>query len=44
MEQTASNKWNGAANVLNNQLWTADKGWSFRLGVGWWGGVDNSLP
>jgi len=26
--------WNVAANILNKQLWTADKGWSSNLGVG----------
>jgi len=26
--------WRAAVNILNKQLWTADKGWSSRLGVG----------
>jgi hypothetical protein len=25
--------WRVAANILNNQLWTADKGWSSSMGV-----------
>ena len=25
--------WRGAANILNKQSWTADKGWPSRLGV-----------
>jgi hypothetical protein len=32
--------WREAANILNNQLWTADKGWSSSLGVG--RGANNS--
>jgi hypothetical protein len=28
--------WRVAANILNKQSWTADEGWSSRLGVGWW--------
>jgi hypothetical protein len=26
--------WRAAANVLNKHSWTADKGWSSRMGVG----------
>jgi hypothetical protein len=33
--------WKVAVNILNKQLWTADKGWSFSLGVG--RGANNSL-
>jgi hypothetical protein len=32
--------WRVAANVLNKQLWTANKGWPSSLGVG--RGADNS--
>jgi hypothetical protein len=28
--------WRLAANILNKQPWTNDKGWSSRLGVGRW--------
>jgi hypothetical protein len=31
-----------AANILNKQSWTADKGWSSSLGVGH--GANNSSP
>jgi hypothetical protein len=41
MEETAS-IWRAAANVLNKQSQTADKGWSSRLGVGHI--ANNSLP
>jgi hypothetical protein len=34
--------WRGAANILNKQTWTADKGWSSDLGVG--RGANNSSP
>jgi hypothetical protein len=34
--------WSVAANILNKQSRTADKGWFFRLGVG--RGANNSLP
>jgi hypothetical protein len=34
--------WRVAANVLNKQSRTAEKGWFYRLGVGRWAG--NSLP
>jgi hypothetical protein len=27
--------WRVAANVVNKQLWTVDKGWPSSLGVGW---------
>jgi hypothetical protein len=32
--------WRVAANILNKQSWTADKGWSSSLGVG--RGINNS--
>jgi hypothetical protein len=34
--------WRVAANILNKQSRTADKGWSFSLGVG--RGANNSSP
>jgi hypothetical protein len=34
--------WRVAANILNKQLWTADKGCSSSLGVGRW--ANNSSP
>jgi hypothetical protein len=34
--------WKVAVNILNKQLWTADKGWSSSLGVGH--GGSNSSP
>jgi hypothetical protein len=34
--------WREAANILNKQSRTADKGWSSRLGVG--RGANNSSP
>jgi hypothetical protein len=34
--------WREAANILNKQSWTADKGWSSSLGVG--RGANNSSP
>jgi hypothetical protein len=34
--------WRVAANVLNKQLWTADKGWSSSFGVG--RGTNNPSP
>jgi hypothetical protein len=33
--------WRVVVNVLNKQLWTANKGWSFSMGVGQ--GANNSL-
>ena len=41
MEGTAP-IWSVAANILNKQSRTADKGWSYSLGVGQ--GVDNFSP
>jgi len=32
--------WRVAVNISNKQLWTADEGWSPRLGVRW--GTNNS--
>jgi hypothetical protein len=32
--------WRVAANILNKQSWTSDKGWSYNLGVG--RGANNS--
>jgi hypothetical protein len=34
--------WAVAANILNKQLWTADKGWCSSLGVGQ--GASSCLP
>jgi hypothetical protein len=34
--------WRSAANILNKQSWTADKGWSTSLGVGH--GSNNYAP
>jgi hypothetical protein len=34
--------WRVAANILNEQSWTADKGWSSSLGVG--RGANNFSP
>jgi hypothetical protein len=34
--------WRIAANILNEQLWTANKGWSYSLGVQH--GANNSTP
>jgi hypothetical protein len=34
--------WRAAANILNKQSWTAEKGWSSSLGVG--RGANNSSP
>jgi hypothetical protein len=34
MEETASGYGAAAANTLNKQLWTADKGWFSSFGVG----------
>jgi hypothetical protein len=34
--------WTEAANILNKQSWTVDKGWSSSLGV--WRGANNSSP
>jgi hypothetical protein len=35
--------WRVAANILNKQLWTADKGWSCSLGFRYSYGSNNSL-
>jgi hypothetical protein len=34
--------WRVAANILNKQLWTADRGWPSSLGVRW--GANNPQP